>query len=86
MHPNCRTANDRIKAPVSQASNKGVLVRKPQGHLDKSGTQMAQVYYSAGKMASPLPTKESAFDGLSGPEGLSKVEDVQEAYIDHKDR
>ena len=47
---------------------------------------MAQVYYSAGKTASPLPTKESAFDGLSGTEGLSKVEDVQEAYIDQKDR
>lgn len=47
---------------------------------------MAQVYYPAGQTASPLPTKESAFDGLSGTEKLSKVEDVQEAYIDHKDR
>ena len=47
---------------------------------------MVQVYYSAGKTASPLPTIESAFEGLRGTEELSKVEDVQEAYIDQKDR
>jgi mitofusin 2 len=47
---------------------------------------MAQAYYSStGQTASPLPTKESSFEGLSGSEKLLKVEDVQEAYIEHKD-
>lgn len=47
---------------------------------------MAQIYYPAGQTASPLPTKESAFNGVSGTDKLSKVEDVQEAYIGLKDR
>jgi hypothetical protein len=29
---------------------------------------------------------ESSFEALSGSEKLLKVEDVQEAYIEHKDR
>jgi mitofusin len=48
---------------------------------------MAQAYYSnTGKTASPLPSKESSFEGLNGSDKLFKVEDVQEAYIEHKDR
>jgi mitofusin 2 len=48
---------------------------------------MAQAYFpSTGQTSSPLPIKESPFDGLSNSEKLFKVEDVQEAYIEHKDR
>jgi mitofusin len=48
---------------------------------------MAQVYCpSTGQTAFPLPSKESSFEGLSGLEKLLKVEEVQEAYIEHKDR
>jgi mitofusin len=48
---------------------------------------MAQAYYpNAGQAASPLPIKESSFEGLHGSEKLLKVEEVQEAYIEHKDR
>lgn len=48
---------------------------------------MAQAYYpGSGQTASPLPIKESPSEGFSGSEKLMKVEDVQEAYIEHKDR
>lgn len=48
---------------------------------------MAQVYLPvAGQASSPLPIKESSFEGLHGSEKLLKVEEVQEAYIEHKDR
>jgi hypothetical protein len=48
---------------------------------------MAQAYYpDASPTASVLPTNEASFEGLKGSEKLLKVEDVQEAYIEHKDR
>jgi mitofusin len=48
---------------------------------------MAQAYFpSTGQTAFPLSAKESPFEGLSASEKLLKVEDVQEAYIEHKDR
>ena len=44
---------------------------------------MAQTYYPG---TQTLATKGSSFQPLSGSEKLLKVEDVQEAYIEHKDR
>lgn len=47
---------------------------------------MVQTYFSNQPAASPLPVAEASFQGLSSSEKLFKVEDVQEAYIEHKDR
>lgn len=45
---------------------------------------MAQSYFPVQPTASPM--NEASFEGLGSQEKLFKVEDVQEAYIDHKDR
>jgi hypothetical protein len=48
---------------------------------------MAQAYLpSVGPTAFPLPTKEPSFERLGGSEKLLRVEDVQEAYIERKER
>jgi mitofusin len=47
---------------------------------------MAQSYFP-GRVASPVKElfADSAFSGVNGEKQL-KVEDVQEAYMEHKDR
>lgn len=47
---------------------------------------MAQSYFPGQTTSSPLPVNEASYEGLGSQEKLYKVEDVQEAYIDHKDR
>ncbi|KAH7919469.1 hypothetical protein BV22DRAFT_1022955 [Leucogyrophana mollusca] len=46
---------------------------------------MAQSYVSAPRTASPSVIRESPLQGING-EKLLRVDDVQEAYIEHKDR
>ena len=54
----------------------------------ESGIKCAQAYYypSSTQTASPLPIKETSFEGLNTSEKLLRVEEVQEAYIDSKER
>lgn len=47
---------------------------------------MAQAYFPSSVTTSPQPNQESGFSGLSSSEKQFRVEDVQEAYVDQKDR
>ncbi|KZP26345.1 hypothetical protein FIBSPDRAFT_1040888 [Athelia psychrophila] len=55
-------------------------------HIPKNQQNMSQSYFPVLPTAAPLPANEASFEGLGSHEKLFKVEDVQEAYIDHKDR
>jgi hypothetical protein len=47
---------------------------------------MAQAFFPGSVTTPPLSTQESGFSGLSNSEKQFRVEDVQEAYVDQKDR